>query len=294
MEKLVKLSQEELRQLQLTELEMLVEVDRICKKNNIQYSLDGGTLLGAIRHKGFIPWDDDVDVVFTRHEYAKFCRACKKDLDKKRFFFQEYRTDPYYRWEFAKLRRKDTEFVRENQGHMKYTTGVNIDIFVVDNFPDNPVARWLFYWVNIFLRKILYSEVGKYAAPYAWLRAWYRLINLIPRDVVFRIRNIRAARQNRKQTKLVSHYLYPYPSKMSRFGIPAECFNEYVDIEFEGMSFKGLKQYDKYLTLLYGDYMTLPPEDKRYTDHTATKIVLNNITIEEIRKRYQEENAGLE
>ena len=70
MSKKVELSSEDLRTLQLIELEMIVEVDRICRNNGIQYSLDGGTLLGAARHKGFIPWDDDADVIFTRHEYA--------------------------------------------------------------------------------------------------------------------------------------------------------------------------------------------------------------------------------
>ena len=129
----IKLSKKDLRNLQLIELEMIVEVDRICRKNHIKYTLDGGTMLGAVRHKGFIPWDDDADIVFTRHEYAKFYRACKRDLDTERFFLQEYRTDPFYRWGYAKLRRIGTEFIRAGQEHMKYRTGVCIDLFPVDN-----------------------------------------------------------------------------------------------------------------------------------------------------------------
>ena len=82
MNTIVKLSDEQHRNLQLNELELIVEVDRICRKYNISYSLDGGTLLGAVRHKGFVPWDEDADVIFTRHEYAKFYRACKKELKK--------------------------------------------------------------------------------------------------------------------------------------------------------------------------------------------------------------------
>lgn len=81
MSDIVELTKEQLRQLQLIDLEMMIEVDRICRKNGIKYSLSGGTLLGAIRHKGFIPWDDDADIMFTHEEYEKFYRACKSDLD---------------------------------------------------------------------------------------------------------------------------------------------------------------------------------------------------------------------
>ena len=92
------ISNTELRQLQKIELEMLVELDRICRKYQIAYSLDGGTLLGAVRHKGFIPWDDDADVIMLRKEYMKFRKACIKELDRTRFFLQDYQSDPQYRW----------------------------------------------------------------------------------------------------------------------------------------------------------------------------------------------------
>ena len=110
--KKIELSGHNLRRLQLNLLEMLIEIDRICRKYQIQYSLDGGTLLGAVRHGGFIPWDDDIDVIMRRSEYRKFYRACQKDLDSSRFFLQEYRTDRHYRWGYEKLRRRDTEFIR--------------------------------------------------------------------------------------------------------------------------------------------------------------------------------------
>jgi lipopolysaccharide cholinephosphotransferase len=289
----VTLSKEQLRQLQLNELELIVEVDRICRKNHIKYSLDGGTLLGAIRHKGFIPWDDDADVIFTRHEYAKFYRACKKDLKKDQFFLQEYRTDPYYRWGYAKMRHKETDYVRKGQEHMRYRTGVCIDVFVVDNVPDNIVLRQMNYYLNECLRKVLYSEVGQFEAPNPILRGWYRILHKIPRNLVFSIRNTVAAIHNRKPTELKSHLLFPYPKKTCKYGMPADSFDEYIDVEFEGMTFKGLKNYDRYLKLLYGDYMELPPEEKRYGINTASKIELKDIRLEEIQKRYADENARL-
>ena len=96
--KKVEMSNDELRRLQLNLLEMLIEIDRICRRHSIKYSLDGGTLLGAVRHGGFIPWDDDIDVIMRREEYQKFYKACRKDLDNSRCFLQASRTDRYYRW----------------------------------------------------------------------------------------------------------------------------------------------------------------------------------------------------
>ena len=98
---------------QKVELEMLIEVDRICRKNNIKYSIMYGTLLGAVRNGGFIPWDDDCDVVFKRDEYEKFFEACKKDLDTSKFFLQEHRTDPNYLFGYGKLRRKNNLYSGE-------------------------------------------------------------------------------------------------------------------------------------------------------------------------------------
>ena len=89
MEKAYQISNEELKKLQRIELEMLIELDRICRKHQVSYSLDGGTLLGAVRHKGFIPWDDDIDVIMLRPEYEKFRSACERELDQTRFFLQD-------------------------------------------------------------------------------------------------------------------------------------------------------------------------------------------------------------
>ena len=284
----VTLSPAKLRNLQLIELEMLVEVDRICRKYNIEYSLDGGTLLGAVRHKGFIPWDDDADVIFTRHEYARFCRACRKELDKERFFLQNYQTDKDYRWGYAKLRRKGTELVRLGQEHMKFHTGVYIDVFVVDHVPDEYLARRLYYFANFCIRKVLYSELGMKTEKNALMRMFYRMLYRIPKDTMFHIRNCLAASCNKNDTNLVSHLLYLYPSRESKYGMPAECFKQYRDIEFEGMQFRAFADYDTYLTLLYHDYMTLPPLEKRNHDAgAASAIKLFDITLEEIHERYR-------
>ena len=271
--KKVDVSNAALRRLQLNLLEMLIEIDRICRGHKIKYSLDGGTLLGAVRHGGFIPWDDDIDVIMRREEYQKFYKACRKDLDKSRFFLQEYRTDRHYRWGYEKLRRKNTEFVRLGQEHLKSAGGIFVDIFVVDNVPDHPVVRRLHLFACYIIRKLLYAELGMKDAESLLLRRWYRLLyNLIPRNTIFRWRNLIARQCNRKRTKLVRHMTYPYA--LSRYGMPGECFDEMIDISFEGYTFRAFRKYDQYLTALYGDYRKMPPKEKQKAHLEVSKIRL--------------------
>ena len=178
---MITLDQETLRKLQLTELELLQEVDRICRKCNIHYNIIAGTLLGAVRHGGFIPWDDDADVALLRPQYEKFRKACETELDTSKFYFQDHRNTPGYRWGYGKLRRKGTVFLRQNQEHMPYAQGVFIDIFPLDGVPDNYLLRSLFNFECFCVRKMLWARVGKVADKNPLMRGWYGLLdNLLP------------------------------------------------------------------------------------------------------------------
>lgn len=241
---IVKLNNEQLRLLQLNELAMLIEVDRICRKNNIKYTLAGGTMLGAVRHKGFIPWDDDIDVRFKREEYEKFYEACKKDLDNEHFFLQEYRTDPNYRWGYSKMRLKGSEFIRIGQEHMHYVTGVNIDIFITDNIPDNAIQRRIQIIKSYCLRKIMYSEVGMKNSKNVLMRLWYRILYLIPRDFSVKIYNNMVKKSN-KMKATNGRCLLWWESYVSYRGMALKFLDEYTELEFEGMKFSVVKDWDE-------------------------------------------------
>ena len=130
------LSTEELKRLQGVCLELVKEIDRVCRKNGIEYTLDGGTLLGAVREHGFLAWDDDADIAMTRENYNRFFEACRTDLDTERFFLQDYRTDPEYPWGYSKLRMNGTRLVQTGQEHLKFHDGIFIDLFIYDPVPD--------------------------------------------------------------------------------------------------------------------------------------------------------------
>ncbi len=267
------MTEEEREKLQKVELEMLVEVDRICRKHSIEYFLDGGTLLGAVRHQGFIPWDDDIDTIMLREEYIKFKKACLEELDQERFFLQDYETDPYYRWGYAKLRRNNTEFVRLGQEKSKQHQGVFIDIFVVDNVPDQLLFRKPHLWACYLIRKGLYSEIGKYAEGHQGKRALYKLLSIIPRGMLFKFRNKIANKCNKHRTELISHYTLEYP-KRCLYGLPRSCFDEKIELDFEGHKFYAFKNYDLYLSMYYGDYMKLPPEQEQVSHLKISKLKL--------------------
>ena len=236
------LTKVQLRKLQMVEFELICEVDRICRKNHIKYTLYAGTLLGAVRHNGFIPWDDDADIAFLPEDYEKFFEACKYDLDHEKFFLQDYRTDPHYRWGYAKLRRNHSMFVREGQEHMKYHNGICIDVFTLYHVPDNPVFREIYYAAFFLIRKALYSEVGKVSDSSTFRRKLYKAVSKIPKEKIFQIAN---------------KMIYKKPSAL-------------VNMMFIPNA-KSCK-YDEVLRMAYGDYMKLPPLEQRKSHNPASKI----------------------
>lgn len=268
---MIELTNEQLRQIQLIELEMLKEVDRICKKCGIKYNIIAGTLLGAVRHRGFIPWDDDADVAMLRPEYEKFRKACKTELDKTRFEFQDHRNTKGYRWGYGKIRRKDTLFLREHQEHMPYFQGIFIDIFPLDNVPDNYILRSIQNFECFCVRKILWSKVGKNAEKNFLKRHVYKMLDKIPEKDIFHYYHRMIHRANRKKTRMVRILMFPTPN--SEYGYYRCWYENSTDTIFEGVIFQGIKDYDSYLSFKFGEYMELPPVEMRKV-HPVSNIQL--------------------
>lgn len=264
------LTPEELRVVQLTQLELLCEVDRICRKCGVTYRIIAGTLLGAVRHGGYIPWDDDADVGFLREEYEQFKVACEKELDTSKFYFQDHKNTPGYRWGYGKLRRKDTEFIRLNQEDMPYEQGIFIDIFPYDYVPDNVVLRQLHCFKCFLYRKAFWAPVGKNTSR-GFSKLVYKLMDGIPAEKLYSRYERFIERSNRKDSKWIRILTYPTPTK--DHGYKRSWADETAEYVFEGTSFLGPKEYDDYMTFKFGDYMSLPPESERKT-HPVSKLKL--------------------
>lgn len=262
------LSNKELREIQLVELEILLEVDRICRIHDIKYFLGYGTMLGAIRHQGFIPWDDDVDVLMPRNEYDKFCEVCKTELDTKRFFWQTWHTDPNYRIGYGKMRRKGTKYVRTGQERMKYKQRISIDIMPLDNVPfEKKKRKELMKKCNI-LKKIMYSKAGSMCEKNPLLRIGYKLLSFLPKEKVIPYFE-KTVLECKDKDSISVRCLFAIGTTTYYRGL----FDERIEVKFEGYDFYTCKNYDMFLKTCYGpSYMEFPPEEERHGHASVSEV----------------------
>lgn len=277
MNKVNELSPEQFRKMQLVELDMLVEFDRVCRKHDIKYVLFGGSLLGAVRHKGYIPWDDDADIGMLREEYNKF-KEHMYEMDPRICYFQDHETDYEYRWGYGKLRRTGTEYVRVGQEHLKCKTGIFVDVFPMDDVPLSVIGQIFQDRYCYCLRKILWSEVAKYNSRGFW-KVWFTLLSMIPVDWPFAGYKRIADRSSNESPNRVRCLSFPATGTLykknlinERYSMPKSWFTDRVEYSFEGHYFYSSKDYDIVLTYIYGDYMQLPPESKREQHSPFSKI----------------------
>lgn len=273
MEKIT-LTAEQMDRLKAIELEILVEVDRICRKHGIEYVIAYGTLIGAIRHNGFIPWDDDVDICMTRENYLRFREVCRTELDE-RFFYQSHETDKNYFYLFDKIRANGTVFKETFLAEHDIHHGVYLDVFPVDALPDNKYLRKLHYGKFRLCRLILQSKYlalnarqGKKKKEAAMIRILFAPFSL---EFLYRQAEKTAMKCNGNPGKDVCCYTSTYGKKDI---FPAAFFTDIVDGCFEGHTVKIPAHYDALMKKIYGNYMQLPPEEKRCSVHDLLEVQL--------------------
>lgn len=267
---------EHYRKVQLVELELLKEVDKICKKHKIRYFLDGGTLLGAVRHKGFIPWDDDLDISLLRDDYEKLCNVITDELPDT-MFFQDWRTEQGYPYNFAKVRMNNTKFVQTGLEQCDIHHGIYIDIFPIDKLPSDEKKRVRFnkkiknLKIKLSVSYMSYYKNGKKRPlNQRFIIAVFKL--LYDRQKLHIKADKLATSYNKTKSKL---YFSNFGLLSNKLSFDESYFNETAEYEFEGELFTSVKNYDGFLKKLYGNYMNVPSESERKQKHEIIEISFN-------------------
>lgn len=259
-----------LEELKKIELQLLIAVNEICEKENLRYSLGGGTLLGSVRHKGFIPWDDDIDIMMPRPDYDALIAYCLTHDTP--FKVLSWETDKNYVDLSAKIYYSNTVLEDENivNGNK---IGVNIDIFPIDGLGNTYKKAVKTFKSTSFKRNLLIAAQWKKffkSKTHAWYYepfrfAFFVLSRFVNKSKLFN-------KIQKKYTKIdfnkVSFAAAVGGSYREKEILPQNVFTEFIELPFEDSNFKAIKQYDKYLSAIYGDYMKLPPKDKRVSHHT--------------------------
>lgn len=251
---------EELKQIQLR---ILIIVHNYCTSNGINYSLSSGTLIGAVRHKGYIPWDDDIDIYMLRPDFERF----EKEFSDPYLRIMSPNSDAKCIYPYGKVYDSRTSLI-ENVDNNMDCMGVNIDVFVIDSVPDNIRERKRLFRKNKILEDILIFKTIRFRKG----RSILKNVCLFLGKLFFYPVSLRRIITNK------FNLCIPYnPSSkeicnvMAGNGInaciPSNYMKNFMDINFEGRIFRCMEEYDKYLRLNYGDYMQLPPEEKRVSTH---------------------------
>lgn len=253
---------------------LMQHIDDVCSSNNIKYSLSGGSLLGAIRHQGFIPWDDDADIMLTRGNYEKLKKCLIKEHNPKYVLLTE--EDAGYYYQFMKLCDSRTVLktlspIDENIPYM----GVFIDIFPIDRLPSDSNTLYEHYaQVQKLQRNTVFSVPGLY---YQSPKLWKKFLKIFIYGVSALL--IKHAHTTKEWKSITKRELTKYNNSDGKMGgvllseygkkeiIPYRTFEEYKKISFGSYSFEIISDFNVYLESLYGDYMTLPPLDKRKPKH---------------------------
>ena len=267
----------ELQALHDKQVLILKEIERVCRANDIRYFAIAGTLLGAIRHEGFIPWDDDIDLGMLRLDYERFLDCAKNDLGED-YFLQTWNTDSSFGLPMAKIRLNGTRLVEAASANVPCHQGIFVDIFPFDAKPDSPPRRLAHSLSAFILKRTMLSisgySVGVECNPVARLalRLTSSVAKLVPKRLLIRL-------FERQMQQFNGTYTDEHVTVAGSYGYRRECIrtswaSELVEYTFEGLTVPGFSRADEYLSALYGDYHKLPPIEKRGNRHDIVSLSL--------------------
>ncbi|MCD7771865.1 MAG: LicD family protein [Oscillospiraceae bacterium] len=253
----------DLEDIQHVMLVMMKDIDRVCQENSIRYILDGGTMLGAVRHKNFIPWDDDLDIAMPRDDYDKFISIANTELAPE-YKFECMENTQEYPYNFGKVRAVNTLYVEEFTERLNINHGIYIDVFPMDYVDVNNQNKLAFVQRNIGHLTQL-----KYAKLHLRNKIKYMPFMILPLNAY-----------NRMLRRLMTYSLKKktiYVQKLCHFGknkppISIDMFDNTIRMPFGEHEFPVPQQYDSFLTDRYGDYMQLPPVESQQPCHVIKKV----------------------
>lgn len=250
-------------------LSMLQEFDRVCKVLDIPYVLFAGTMLGAVRHQGFIPWDDDLDIMMLRADYDRFLAEAEQVLDREKFYLQKEFSEHWPMF-FSKLRLNGTACLEKyHPKDLQTHQGIYIDLFPCDNGARSGFGRKVQFWASkVVIAKSLYKR--GYETDSNIKKVFMSLCCLLPTKPFLWL-----TKRGRGDSTMVHSFLGG-ASDFTKNVYTRACFSERVDMTFENDRYPVSAHYDELLRLLYGDYMRLPPEDQRVIKQHAILVDLEN------------------
>ena len=267
---------DELKRLQKVEIDICKDIHEVCKKYDIGYTIAFGSLIGAIRHKGFIPWDDDMDIAMFREDYERFEKIFDKELSDKYYLMSSLRDKGYY-GNVVKVEKKGTTFINRHSNKMKCAQGIFVDIFIYDKVPQDAalfkkqcrksrfLAMLIFLYCSPFPEIPIKGIIGAVAKAVCFVAHY--ILHIVPKGNVFFYKKLEKICKLSDKTESDEYIIYQDPYASGTL-VNRSDIEPYKTISFDGEQLCIPNNYDKVLKNYYGDYMQLPPEDKR-VNHAA-------------------------
>lgn len=255
------MNKEELKKLQEYQKEMLKNIDEVCKKNNIKYYVTWGSALGAVRHGGFIPWDDDIDISMTWDNYKKFEKIAQKELDEK-YFYQSRETDEFCFTVWNKVRINNTTSMEKHLKHIKCHWGICIDVFPMVGVP-NSAFKKLIQRIQVLIYRVFSYErylTNRRPTGNTLFKIAYGIFPRKFKDYIMK-KSLKAI--TKYDMEKCDEWVEFISGNFKDMTVKREFFGEGTKMKFEDLEVVIPEKYDEYLTRLYGDYMILPKEENR-------------------------------